>query len=170
MTISARTTIYAGIQMRSRLEAAFAEHLDQTGLKAWGYEGDAYASSEGQYLPDFTTGSRGFHEIKPPNADFDDALQRMHIILASKPDATLIVWTRADLEAPFRIVRLCDRDRGCGRCSRKAWTTVLSDGGAVMDLSEILRWTVDHRLVDQRPKADAKGYQSLLDAVTGESK
>lgn len=139
MTISARTTIYAGIQMRSRLEAAFAEHLDRAGL-TWNYEGNAYASSQGQYLPDFTVGDLVFHEVKPPNADFDEALERMHIVLASKPDARLVVWTRADYEQPFRVVRTCQPPKhGCGRCLRTPWDGILkAKGGALLDLREIL--------------------------------
>lgn len=139
MTISARPTMYSGIQMRSRLEAAFAEHLDRAG-QTWNYEGNAYASSQGQYLPDFTIGDLTFHEVKPPNADFDEALQRMHVILASKPDARFMVWTRADIDRPFRVVRTCQPKYGCGRCLRARWDGILkTKSGALMDLREVLR-------------------------------
>lgn len=85
MTISARTTIYAGIQMRSRLEASFAEHLDNAGVKQWGYEGDAYASSQGQYLPDFTTGLLDLPEIlRWTLLDGGDAMKlRKHVSVLS---------------------------------------------------------------------------------------
>src|SRR5215212_8417648 len=48
----ARPTFYRGFQMRSRLEVTVAERLDAQGL-VWKYEGPAYGSEGGQYLPDF---------------------------------------------------------------------------------------------------------------------
>lgn len=51
----ARPTIYRGVQMRSRLEATVAEWLDAQSL-VWKYEGPAYGSEDGQYLPDFQIG------------------------------------------------------------------------------------------------------------------
>lgn len=48
----ARPTKYRGIQMRSRLEASIAQWLDAEGVD-WTYEPEAFASEEGQYLPDF---------------------------------------------------------------------------------------------------------------------
>lgn len=50
--IKARPTVYAGVQMRSRLEARAAEYFDTAGV-LWQYEPMTYASSIGQYLPDF---------------------------------------------------------------------------------------------------------------------
>jgi hypothetical protein len=51
-TIKARPTVYNGIKMRSRLEAGFAAWLDQNQFD-WEYEPCAFASEDGQYLPDF---------------------------------------------------------------------------------------------------------------------
>lgn len=48
----ARPTVYKGVQMRSRLEAGFAAWLDRYHFD-WEYEPRAFASEEGQYLPDF---------------------------------------------------------------------------------------------------------------------
>src|SRR5262245_46645920 len=59
--IPARPTIYNGIQMRSRLEARIAAVLDGMGAE-WAYEPQAFASNNGQYLPDFL--------IKSPAQEF----------------------------------------------------------------------------------------------------
>lgn len=123
--------MYAGIQMRSRLEASFAEWLDADSSHGWEYEGQCFASKDGQYLPDFHIefGWRDdweYAEVKPENADFDAALNRMHIILASEPWARLRVWTRtsdADFPIwvhPFKWVRSCTPDWPCG-CDREKW-------------------------------------------------
>lgn len=48
-----RPTIYKGIKMRSRLEASFAQWLDSWPFLCWEYEPCAFASEDGQYLPDF---------------------------------------------------------------------------------------------------------------------
>lgn len=50
--LKARPTVYKGIQMRSRLEAGFAQWLDQNHID-WDYEPECFASEAGQYLPDF---------------------------------------------------------------------------------------------------------------------
>ncbi|WP_067483806.1 hypothetical protein [Actinomadura hibisca] len=50
--LKARPTMYKNIRMRSRLEAGFAAWLDNSGL-VWEYEPCAFATQEGQYLPDF---------------------------------------------------------------------------------------------------------------------
>jgi hypothetical protein len=54
--IKARPTIYKGIQMRSRLEAAYAQHLDADNYP-WEYEPECFADETGQYLPDFRIGA-----------------------------------------------------------------------------------------------------------------
>lgn len=51
-SIKARPSIYNGIPMRSRLEARVAAWLDSLGV-LWEYEPVAFASPDGQYLPDF---------------------------------------------------------------------------------------------------------------------
>lgn len=105
MTIHARPTTYNGIQMRSRLEAAFAAILDDTDC-TWQYEPRCFASPQGQYLPDFLVNDKSYIEIKPPVADFDAALDRMHIILASEPDVTLRVVSGTQGE-PWKTERTC---------------------------------------------------------------
>lgn len=55
-TIKARPTIYKGVEMRSRLEATYAEVCDRHGW-GWRYEPYALASAEGQWLPDFVHGT-----------------------------------------------------------------------------------------------------------------
>lgn len=67
--IPPRPTIYNGIQMRSRLEAAWAEQFDALGF-GWTYEPFAVATRTGQYLPDFRLEIPGvdvpvFAEVKP---------------------------------------------------------------------------------------------------------
>lgn len=93
--LTARPTLYNGVQMRSRLEAAFAQYLDEHGFP-WSYEGTAYASPRGQYVPDFSTidpdnGQVTFWEVKPEGHGTAAVLERMRVILASKPDAHLLV-------------------------------------------------------------------------------
>lgn len=123
--IKARPTIYNGIQMRSRLEGAFAEYADSRNW-LWDYETNAYGSSQGQYLPDFVIRSRRtgaplwYVEVKPTNADFDDALARMHVIVASDPDASLYVMTSDDYKR-FGYVRHCSTVEPCGSCDRPKW-------------------------------------------------
>lgn len=48
----ARPTVYKGVKMRSRLEAGFAAWLDESRF-TWEYEPCAFATEDGQYLPDF---------------------------------------------------------------------------------------------------------------------
>lgn len=50
--MEARPTNYRGTQMRSRLEATYAQVCDLLGI-AWTYEPGALASEAGQWLPDF---------------------------------------------------------------------------------------------------------------------
>lgn len=50
--LAARPTVYKGTQMRSRLEARFAQWMDFHQWE-WVYEPECFASADGQYLPDF---------------------------------------------------------------------------------------------------------------------
>lgn len=59
--IPARPTIYRGVQMRSRLEAAWAEQFDAMEWP-WQYEPICLATTDGQYLPDFHVSIPGFAE------------------------------------------------------------------------------------------------------------
>ena len=114
--IHARPTTYNGIRMRSRLEASFAERLDAVGAP-WQYEPQCFASPEGQYLPDFVVDGE-YVEIKPPVADLDAAHKRMHIILASEPDAVLYVVTNST--TGWQRVRICKPCEGSGcTCTRQ---------------------------------------------------
>lgn len=108
--------------MRSRLEASFAELLDTTYDLEWSYETQCFASRDGQYLPDFHVywGWRDdweYCEVKPENADFADALRRMHIILASEPLARLTVYTKSKTE-DWHLTARCTPDDPCTRCGR----------------------------------------------------
>lgn len=123
-TIKARPTTYKGIQMRSRLEAAYAAHCDAF-RDAWTYEPQCFADEHGQYLPDFLV-SGEYVEIKNPHADIDAALNRMHAIRASEPQAPLTVVTgtwMSDNRWPgggyhfWTEVRRCDATRPCHACT-----------------------------------------------------
>lgn len=116
--IQARPTTYNGIQMRSRLEASFAAHLDNLG-EPWTYEPRCFATARGQYLPDFIVRGVAYVEVKPPVADFDAALDRMHIILSSEADADLIVMTRQSGGGFYRVgaCTMCPLCSTCG-CER----------------------------------------------------
>lgn len=96
-TFKARPTIYKGIQMRSRLEAGYAAWLDQWGFD-WEYEPQAFASPQGQYLPDFllknvpeanvagrVSATDVYVEVKPTTGavDLDALAKRMAIITES---------------------------------------------------------------------------------------
>jgi hypothetical protein len=114
--IKARPTLYKGIQMRSRLEADYAAALDAQGHR-WEYEPECFASSEGQWLPDFgiapfieldeREAPPLFAEVKPAEPlmkhipgsvafveHVDAVLRRMTIAWESRPDArlTLVFW------------------------------------------------------------------------------
>lgn len=94
----ARPTVYAGIQMRSRLEATFAELTDRLGVQ-WEYEPRAYgAMGRRQYLPDFEIrlkdGKFSYYvEVRPTPDLAYLAMERMTVIWESEPDAGLIVTT-----------------------------------------------------------------------------
>lgn len=98
----ARKTTYKGIEMRSRLEAGFAQWLDWWNLE-WQYEPCAYASPNGQYLPDFlvTNSTLDAHvvrllfEVKP--APFDDLE-----LIGRQAD---IVWATPGAAAALVLVR-----------------------------------------------------------------
>lgn len=128
-----RPTVYKGIQMRSRLEALFAQRLDTEpplGLLSWSYEPECYASPEGQYLPDFrmdyVDDTPIFVEVKPPTADALEALGRMHVILASEPDADLAVYVSdGGYPSPtWSVAASCRPEAPC--CSRRSAEPLLA--------------------------------------------
>jgi hypothetical protein len=101
--IKARPTLYKGIRMRSRLEAAWAEYADGLGWK-WAYEPECFASDGGQYLPDFRldildsiSGRPIYVEVKPAAVlDTKDKVQlerlRMSVVWDSDRSAVLQMW------------------------------------------------------------------------------
>lgn len=114
-----RPTTYNGIQMRSRLEADYAAWMDRVGRK-WEYEPVCFASSDGQWLPDFRAGkARVLQEVKSAHLleqeegegpvdvinRIDVILQRMTIAWASEPDAwlELIFWAYGACEPTLSI-------------------------------------------------------------------
>ncbi len=117
--IKARPTKYAGIQMRSRLEADFARSLDEDGLD-WKYEPECYAGPAGQWLPDFsyTTDRLMLIEVKPasfldkefdsrdPIDRVDELLRRMEMAWLSEPAAGLVLecWPFGSYEGAHRIM------------------------------------------------------------------
>lgn len=123
--MKARSTKYKGIQMRSRLEAGYAELLDTSTPKiAWTYEAGCFASDEGQYLPDFRLGGDPvpslYIEVKPSIADEFEALKVMHIIRESEPAALLAVW-KHDNSWPitmdvFEFATACTPEAPCSHC------------------------------------------------------
>lgn len=119
--------MYAGIQMRSRLEASFTEMLDRHIGQIWTYEPQCFASKDGQYLPDFHVyfdwrDDWEYCEVKPENADFAAALERMHVILASEPLARLGVYARVpstnQIDPHFHTFASCTPDDPCN-CGRE---------------------------------------------------
>jgi hypothetical protein len=99
-TIAARPTNYRGTQMRSRLEATYAELCDNFQLP-WQYEPGALAGTQGQWLPDFVhtidygddrvdyhyTTTNVYVDIKPPPWPF-----------SPDAEATLTKWANTVAE------------------------------------------------------------------------
>lgn len=96
--LTARPTIYKGIEMRSRLEAWWARAWDHKGID-WTYEPNAFGSEYGQYLPDFRISDRRpngtervcYVELKGVVVDPAPFLRRMQIIWSSQPEAILFL-------------------------------------------------------------------------------
>lgn len=93
--MKARSTIYNGVQMRSRLEAGYAGWLDLNNVR-WTYEPCAFGSEDGQYLPDFELhdiipGRRVFVEVKPERFELHHERKRMRVIWDSIPDAICVI-------------------------------------------------------------------------------
>jgi hypothetical protein len=91
--IDPKRTVYAGVVMRSRLEADFARHLDGERI-VWRYEPAVYGPPGRGYLPDFELlrdDGRHFVEVKPRLRDVVGAQKRIRIILETHADSVLIV-------------------------------------------------------------------------------
>lgn len=97
--LKARPTAYRGIEMRSRLEAKYAQWLDTNGA-TWEYEPQCFANEDGQYLPDFLIRNVWvlvgyfdvYVEVKPLLSMFPAERLRevAGIIAASKPEAIVV--------------------------------------------------------------------------------
>ncbi len=109
--IKARTTLYRGVQMRSRLEADFAAFLDRGGV-SWEYEPVCFAGPHGQWLPDFRVldgAERIYAEIKPEslrNDQIDPTLKRMRVAWLTEPAALLhlAIWPFGKPRQSFNIM------------------------------------------------------------------
>jgi len=99
-----RPTYYKSTKMRSRTEAKVAAELDRLGME-WTYEGDAFASERGQYLPDFVVGELGdgplVIEVKPKTEQIGPALAKMLVVWDTDPTAALVVITT---DSPYQTV------------------------------------------------------------------
>lgn len=89
VNLVARPTIYRGVRMRSRLEASFAQLLDEKDLP-WQYEPRAYGGRQGQYLPDFEivlpeAGRSVIVEVRPTVDRAMPAMSQMVIVWESEP-------------------------------------------------------------------------------------
>lgn len=126
--IKPRPTLYKGIQMRSRLEADYAAHLDREGAD-WKYEPTCFASDDAQWLPDFRIVRddlpNSYQELKSAHLlersdgesqtdqvdRIDAILARMKVAWESEPDAwlELVFWSYGAWEPPFVIIGHCTR-------------------------------------------------------------
>lgn len=127
MTLAARPTTYRGIEMRSRLEATVAAHLDDWGYD-WKYEPRAFADRHGQYLPDFVIYINGKFklvlEVKGEMVMDDDPFQRMRAVWSSEPQAWLAIveaetikdgyWAIEGFPRSMFLLKLPDLDAHCG--------------------------------------------------------
>lgn len=93
-TIDAEPTTYGHVEMRSKLEADFARHLDGMGID-WTYEPEIFGPRGAGYLPDFLIYSapseRCYVELKPTIAQAKAARARMTVIWETRPEAVLLV-------------------------------------------------------------------------------
>jgi hypothetical protein len=109
---AARPTLYAGVLMRSRLEASFAQHLDSLGF-SWEYEPTCFASKDGQWLPDFKCSSvvvgdtkrTCYFEVKPSisREQYVEVYHRAVMTAwASEPDAAVVITRGRDWPVEWR--------------------------------------------------------------------
>lgn len=135
-TYPARTTVYRGITMRSRTEAEFARWLDASGFM-WQYEPKAFASPEGQYLPDFRldalhvfgyrSACPAFVEVKPdswPNSHVDaqELGRRMWITRESE----LAMLVLAQPKGPCLLLRMMN---GSFAFASATWSKQMTSAG-----------------------------------------
>lgn len=130
-SLRARTTVYRGVRMRSRLEAGFAAWLDERWMP-WEYEPCAFGGRDGQYLPDFRVDGvvcswlpspqRIYVEVKPESWEHDQALvRRMQIVRESEPEAVLVIARQGHVIGsnrwPFAAVRVIGYEPGQAECA-----------------------------------------------------
>lgn len=129
MTISAIPTHYAGCYFRSRLEARWAVFFDALGIE-WEYEPEGFATSIGNYLPDFRIrvpddGYPYWFEVKPPRASLDDR----HRVLC------------VETAMPLIVAQGLPRDYHDQLCSDKSYLTAMLWGdrldGAVIPARDV---------------------------------
>jgi hypothetical protein len=72
--IPSRATTYRGTVMRSRLEASYAQWLDEHEA-TWAYEPTCYAGPTGQWLPDFVIEKVDVHHFRPNSGRQDVAVE-----------------------------------------------------------------------------------------------
>lgn len=91
--LTARPTVYNGIQMRSRLEARYAAWLDYYGM-AWTYEPHCFASANGQYLPDFKIEGAPYAIDREPRTVYVEVKPTLEIAMRQSPwrDKAQIIW------------------------------------------------------------------------------
>lgn len=113
--IKARATVYKGIRMRSRLEAGFATWLDRLHFE-WEYEPCAFASEEGQYLPDFRLSdvfvswrakpTTVYVEVKPKSFE----MIHYGLFMANPITGSSAEQNAADLACSSRIIQSSEPD------------------------------------------------------------
>ena len=110
--IQARTTMYKGIKMRSRLEADFASFLDRSGAE-WEYEPICFAGPGGQWLPDFRVAhneDRIYFEIKPESLPRRrrrcESSTQMTVAWLTEPGAILqlMIWVYGDPASSYTFM------------------------------------------------------------------
>jgi hypothetical protein len=118
--IKARPTLYRGIQMRSRLEADYAAHLDVKHPGNWEYEPECFAGPAGQWLPDFRVNGTVLQEVKPASLlkrrndegdpgltdRVDLILKQMTVAWESDPGVILelVFWTYKAQEPDLSVI------------------------------------------------------------------
>jgi hypothetical protein len=118
----ARTTIYRGTAMRSRLEALVAAYLDRHGF-VWQYEPVCFAGMRGQYLPDFrvqrSENGDVYLEVKPKPKELAtmayQQIERMSVIWESEPHARLIIVSVTGYPDPHFLPLTGDPETGVFR-------------------------------------------------------
>lgn len=131
--IQAIPTVYRGIQMRSKLEAAWARFMDEHATK-WAYEPTGFDLDGVRYLPDFwLPDCRTFLEVK---GLMDDASERKiaALVEAAAPRGITVVVGEAPAgerfhlrspedDGPYAVFGVCSTCfRGCFYAQCGGWS------------------------------------------------